>query len=166
MSLSLEKLLDATGRRILRALQENARASFSEIGRAVGLSTPAVAERVHRMEEVGLITGYRAEIDAQKLGLSLTAFIRLRSSPDKYPRILALVDGMPEVLECYHVTGDESFVLKVIAATPAHLGALIDRFSPYGHTATSIVLSTPLKARAVDCAAPDGGERPAMKSPG
>jgi Lrp/AsnC family leucine-responsive transcriptional regulator len=155
MGLNFEKLLDLTGRKILHELQENARRPFSEIGRRVGLTTPAVAERVRRMEEAGLITRYRTEVDLHKLGFPLLVFIRLYTSPQWYNGVLKLIHASPEVLECHHVTGDESFVLKIVATSTAHLETFINQFSPYGKTTTSIVLSSPVKGRGVDTLASD-----------
>ncbi|MEW6726040.1 MAG: Lrp/AsnC family transcriptional regulator [Bacillota bacterium] len=142
MTLDIEKTLDNTGWQILRALQENARLSFAELGRMVGLSPPAVAERVRRMEEAGIITGYHAAVNLEKLGLQLTAYIRLNAAPEKYPRIIALAGELPEVLECHHVTGGEAFIMKVVVSSIPHLEARISRFSPYGQTTTSLVLSS------------------------
>lgn len=150
MDLRIEKLLDPTGRRLLRELQENARLSWSELGRRVGLSTPAVAERVRRMEEAGLIVGYRADVDAAKAGFPITAFIRLHTSPDRYPRVHAAVKSRSEVLECHHVTGSESFILRVAATSVGHLEEVIAQLSVYGETATSIVLSSPVQHRTLE----------------
>lgn len=149
-ALSLEKLLDKTGQRLLRELQENARVSFSELGRRVGLSTPAVVERIRRLEEAGLVTGYRAEVSPEKIGLPVTAFIRLFTTAKEYPRFLALAETLPEVLECYHVTGGESFVLKVVCGSLVHLEAVIARLSPFGETSTSVVLSAPIRRRVLE----------------
>ena len=155
--LSLEKLLDKTGLHLLRELQENARLSFSELGRRVGLSTPAVVERMRRLEEAGLVTGYRAELRPEKFGLPVTAFIRLFTTAREYPRFLALAETLPEILEVYHVTGGEAFILKVVCGSLVHLEAVIARVSPFGETSTSVVLSAPIKKRTL--------ERPAALEP-
>lgn len=147
MDLNLEKLLDATGRKILTALQENARLSLSELGRRVGLTQPATAERVKRLEEAGVITGYHAEVDQTKLGWSILAFVRLNTPAEKYPRFLKAAADWPEILECHHVSGGDSFMLKVIASSTAHLEDLIGRLSPFGGTATTIVLSSPIRRK-------------------
>lgn len=141
MTFDSEKLLDHTGWQLLQALQEDARLSFAELGRRVGLSPPAVAERVRRMEEVGIITGYRAQLDPEKIGLPLIALIGLTTTPQQYPQVIALIEDLPEVLECYHVTGNCSFSIKAIASSMSHLESLIAKLSRYGQTATSIVLS-------------------------
>lgn len=144
MDLEFERLLDRTGVKILRALQENARLSFSELGRQVSLSPPAVAERVRKMEEAGIIAGYHARVELDRLGLPITAFILLKTQAEKYPRIISLVKGLPEILECHHVSGGESFILKVVASSLTHLEGLIAQLSPFGETNTLIVLSSPV----------------------
>ena len=149
MTLNSERHLDRTGWQILHALQNDARLSFSHLGRQVGLSAPAVAERVRRMEEAGIITGYRAQVNPEKVGLPLTAMIELTTSPNNYPRIDHLIDQLPEILECHHVTGHYSFVIKAIAESMTHLEQLIGKLSQYGSTTTAIVLSSPLRAKAI-----------------
>lgn len=139
-----QKLLDEIGWKLVLALQEDARLSFAELGRRVGLSLPAVAERVRRLEEAGLITGYHAKLDPHKIGASMTAFIRLRTSGDRYRQVQALAGGLPEILECHHLTGDDAFIMKVVVSSIAHLERLIGQLTPYGQTTTSIVLSSPV----------------------
>lgn len=150
MDLQLEKLLDPTGLKLLRALQTDARLSFSELGRRVNLSTPAVSERVRRMEDAGLILGYHAAVDAAKLGWPITAFIRLFTSAKHYPRFLELARTTPEVVECYHVTGSEAFVIKARVESVGKLEALIERLNPFGETSTSVVLSAPVQKQVVE----------------
>jgi Lrp/AsnC family leucine-responsive transcriptional regulator len=144
MASEYQKLLDEIGWKLLLALQEDARLSFAELGRRVGLSLPAVAERVRRLEEAGLITGYHAKLDPHKLGASVAAFIRLRSTGDRYRQVQALARELPEVLECHHLTGGDAFIMKVVVSSIAHLEKLIGRLTPYGQTTTSIVLSSPV----------------------
>jgi Lrp/AsnC family leucine-responsive transcriptional regulator len=143
------KRLDQTDWKILQLLQENARISYTEIGRQVGLSLPAAAERVRRLEEGGIIEGYHAQINPEKIGLSVVAFIQVHVPVEKYPQFTALVADLSEVIEGYHVTGVEAFVLKVMLASISDLEALVNKLSRYGQTTTSIVLSTPLKRRMV-----------------
>ncbi len=145
MDLSLNKLLDATGRRIVRLLQANARLSFSELGRQVGLSQPAAAERVNRLEEAGVITGYHAKVDSTKLGLPILAFIRLTTPPERYPKFYAQVETWPEIVECHHVSGSESFVMKARVSSTTHLEELIGRIGKFGPTSTTVVLSTTIE---------------------
>lgn len=140
-------LLDGINSKLLRLLQENARSSYSELGRAVGLSAPAVAERVRRLEEAGVITGYHAAINPAKIGLPLLAYMRLGEVGDRGDRVAALVRDMPEVLECHRVTGSDSYILKIMATSIAHLETLIDRFNPYGQITTSLVLSSAVLRR-------------------
>jgi Lrp/AsnC family leucine-responsive transcriptional regulator len=141
---SRERLLDDTGWRILDLLQDNARMSFSELGRRVGLSAPAAAERVRRMEEAGLITGYRAEVDLEHLGFPITAIIRVAAPEERCARLRTLVQSLPEVLECHHVTGADAYVLKVVASSVKHLETVIEAIGRYGTPATSVVLSSPV----------------------
>jgi Lrp/AsnC family transcriptional regulator, leucine-responsive regulatory protein len=136
--------LDDVGQQLIAALQENARLSFSELGRLVGLSAPAVAERVRRLEEGGVITGYHASVDPAALGLSIAAFIRLSTSGDRGEggRLPPLVRALPEVLECYGITGTDSFLLKVAVESVPHLGRLLQQLEPFGQLNTSIILTT------------------------
>lgn len=158
MSLENQKLLDHVGWQILLALQQDARLSFTELGRRVGLSLPAVSERIRRMEEAGIITGYRAEIDARKIGLTMTAFIRLSTTGAQYPALIGLVQRVPEVVECHHLTGADSFIMKVVVGSIAHLERLITRLSTYGPTTTSIVLSSPVRGRDLTKGLAEAGE--------
>lgn len=150
MDFGFERLLDRTGLKILRALQENARLSFSELGRRVALSSPAVAERVHKMEEAGIIAGYHARVEPDKVGLPIMAFVMLRTRAEKYPDIILLARRLPEILECHHVSGSESFIMKAIVSSVPHLENLIERLSPFGETSTLIVLSSPVVKEVLD----------------
>lgn len=154
MTFKLERVLDATGRKLLRALQENARLSYSELGRQVGLSAPAAAERVRRLEEAELIIGYHAEVDPAALGYGVLAFIRLTTSTDKYPRVLELAQRLSEIRECHHVTGGEAFIMKVLATSIPHLESIIAQMSIFGATSTSIVLSSPVRKYSLEAADP------------
>lgn len=150
MALDSKKLLDEVGWRLLLELQRDARLSFAELGRRVGLSLPAVAERVRRLEEAGIITGYHAQVSLPRIGLPVMAFIRITTTNDRYPAITTLAGNLPQVLECYHLTGTDSFILKVVAASIPDLEGLIAQLSGYGQTATSIVLSSPVTKRVVE----------------
>lgn len=149
MALEIERLLDETGWHILEALQENARLSYSELGQRVGLSSPAVAERVRRMEDAGIITGYRAVVNTAKIGYPITAIMRMNSQGDRCTRINVQVREIPEVLECYRVTGEDCHVMKVMVSSVEHLESLIDRLSAFGQVTTSIVLSTTVTGRTI-----------------
>lgn len=150
MTLEIEKLLDETGWHLLRELQQHARLSYSELGQRVGLSSPAVAERMRKMEETGIITSYLAEINTAAIGLPITAIIRM-SSPigQSCSRFIGIPGDIPQVLECYHVTGNDGLILKVCASSVKHLELLINRLSVHGQVTTSLVLSTPVSRRVV-----------------
>jgi Lrp/AsnC family leucine-responsive transcriptional regulator len=147
MALESKKSIDDVGWQLLQALQEDARLSFAELGRRVGLSLPAVAERVRRLEEAGIISGYHTEVNLPQAGLPIMAFIRINVPGERYPQIIALARDLPEILECHHLSGSDSFILKVVAASIPHLEVLITRLSSYGQTTTSIVLSSPVTKR-------------------
>lgn len=147
---SKERVLDNVNWQILQALQENARLSFVELGKRIGLTPPAVAERVRKLEEVGIITGYRAHVDLAQLGFSLLVFIRLVTSASQYEQVLDLARTLPEVLECHHITGGEAFIIKAVVTSVQHLEQLIGQFSPYGQTISSVVLSSPVVKETVD----------------
>ncbi len=132
-----EKLLDQIGWKLLHELQINGRLSYAELGRRVGLTTPAVVERVKRMEEAGIITSYHADIDPMKVGMPITAFIRMSVVGDVFTRITAVVKASPEVVECHRGTGADSFIMKIHVRSVEHLESLIDRLTPFGTTSTS-----------------------------
>jgi Lrp/AsnC family leucine-responsive transcriptional regulator len=141
--------LDAVSWKILEALQLNARKSFAEIGRQIGLSTPAVAERVHRLEEAGVITGYHVALDVAKLGVPIRVMVRLTipGGDVHVSRSVAAIKEMNEISRCHRVTGDESFVIEANVVSIRHMEALIDRLSALGATSTSTVLSSPVQRR-------------------
>ncbi|MBT1696441.1 Lrp/AsnC family transcriptional regulator [Fulvivirgaceae bacterium PWU4] len=135
------KAMDDLDWRILEELQQNARISASEIGRRVGLTAPAVAERISRMEEEGLIQGYRTVIDYDKIGLTVRVFINFKSTALKHAEVVKLISTMPEITEWYTVTGDCCMLLKVAVATTKELELFLEKLGKYGETATSIILS-------------------------
>jgi Lrp/AsnC family transcriptional regulator, leucine-responsive regulatory protein len=139
--------LDPISWKILAELQADARLSFAEIGRRVGLSTPAAAERVRRLEDSGVIEGYEARLNPARIGLAVAAFIRVRltGSETLAKKLTAAAGLMPEVLECHRCTGDESFILKVRVQSVDHLQKLIDKLTPFGMTSTSLILSSPVE---------------------
>lgn len=140
-------LLDSYGRKLLDELQANARLSLAELGRRVGLSPTAAAERLKQMEEVGIVRGYTVDIDREALGLVVMAFIRMSCGGQNYHRLLDYVQTLEEVRECHHLTGDDDFLLKVTTTSMADLEALIEALLPYGNPVTSLVLSTPVERR-------------------
>jgi Lrp/AsnC family transcriptional regulator, leucine-responsive regulatory protein len=136
--------LDPMDCKILMELQLNARVTFAEIGRRIGLSTPAVIERVHRLEENGVIEGYHARVNPAKVGLTVRALIKIGIAGDRLAQFAVLVQKVPEVLECHRVTGSESFILQIAARDVAHMERIIDRLMPYVVTNTSIILASPV----------------------
>lgn len=143
-------MLDQIDWKILKELQEDGRISYAALGRIVGLTTPAVIERVRKLEDAEVISGYRAEIDTAKVGLPITAFIRMSISGVDYSHIIEVAKQSEEVLECHRGTGGDSFIMKVAVSNVGHLQNLIDKLTPYGITTTSIVLSSPVKSRTIE----------------
>jgi Lrp/AsnC family leucine-responsive transcriptional regulator len=147
MAMDSTALLDNYGRKLLDELQANARLSLAELGRRVGLSPTAAAERLKQMEEVGILRGFTVEIDREALGLEVMAFIRMSCGGQHYHRLLEYVQTLEEVRECHHLTGDDDFLLKVTTTSMADLEALIEALLPYGNPVTSLVLSSPVERR-------------------
>ena len=159
MALEIEKILDATGWLLLQELQENARLSYSELGQRLGLSAPAIAERIRRMEEAGIITGYHAQVEMSKLGLPVTAIIRLSSVAGQSCNLVAeRASQIPEVVECFRVTGSDSVVTKVVATSIAHLERILDQLTLHGVPTTSIVLSKPMQRHTITRTIVERGE--------
>lgn len=134
--------LDRVDCSILRALQANGRDSFAEIGKAVGLSATSVAERIRRLEDAGIIEGYRVRLSAAKLGFPVTAFILARpSGPDA--RFVKVASERPEIRACYRVTGEFSFIAQAVLRDVTHLEELLNHLEPASvHIVTLVVLST------------------------
>ena len=149
MSVFAEDRVDDTDRRLLTELQEDARLSLAELGRRVGLSSPAVADRLRRLETGGVIVGHRTALDPAALGLALTAVIRIRPSPRQLQRVADLARQSPEVVECHRITGEDCFFVKAHLRDVRHLEEVVDRFVAFGQTTTSIVQSSPVPARGV-----------------
>jgi Lrp/AsnC family leucine-responsive transcriptional regulator len=143
-------LLDATNRLILHELQQDARLSLAELGRRVGLSSPAVADRLQRLERDGVITGYRAQVDPRALGFALAVVIRIRPAPRQIAKVAELARETPEIVECHRITGEDCFFMKAHVRDVEHLEEVIDRLAVFGQTTTSIVQSSPVPGRGVD----------------
>ncbi|HEY2866447.1 MAG TPA: Lrp/AsnC family transcriptional regulator [Pyrinomonadaceae bacterium] len=143
-------MTDEIDRRIINELQVNARLSYAELGRRVGLTTPAVIERVRKLEDAGIITGYRADIDPAKIGMPITAFIRMSITGVDYSHIIDVAQKSKEILECHRGAGGDSFIMRVVVESVEHLQEVIDRLTPYGITTTTIVLSSPVKRRNIE----------------
>jgi Lrp/AsnC family leucine-responsive transcriptional regulator len=142
--------IDEIDRKVLNELQQDARISYAELGRRVGLTTPAVIERVRKLEDARVILGYRAEIDPAKVGLPITAFVRMSITGVDYSHIIEVAEQSNEVLECHRGTGGDSFIMKVAVSSVEHLQQIIDKLTPYGITTTAIVLSSPVKRRVIN----------------
>ncbi len=150
MNIKFKSSVDKTGINILRELQMNARSTFSEIGRRVGLSSPAVAERVYKMEETGIINGYHADINPSTFGQNIMAFITLTTQPDQYQKIYSFAEKQKEIVECHHISGNESLILKIVSGSISQLNGMVEKLSKFGETKTSIVLSSPVKKRIME----------------
>ena len=142
-----DQQLDDTNRRLLHELQENARLSIAELGRRVGLSSPAVADRLQRLEASGTITGYHAQVDPRALGLTLSAVVRVRPAPGQLQNVADLARRTEEVTECHRITGEDCYIMRAHVRDVTHLEELIDRFVVLGQTTTSIVQSSPVPGR-------------------
>ena len=139
--------LDEIDVRILSSLLQDARTSTAEIARIVGLSAPSVSERIKRLEEAGIITGYAATIEPSALGLGLCAWIRVRPMPGLFHKVARILDDLPAIVECDRITGEDCFIARAHVASVGELEALIDEVMPYAMTNTSIVQSSPVPRR-------------------
>jgi len=141
--------LDGMNRRLLRELHADPRISMSALGRKVGLSAPAVTERVQRMERAGIITGFHMDVDPAALGLPVSAFVRVRPAPGQLTRIAELAASLDQVSECHRITGEDCFLIRVHAASVAGLEEVLDQFLIHGQTVSSIVVTSPVTPRAL-----------------
>lgn len=155
-------LLDRVNLRLLAELQSDPKISMTALARRVGMSSPAVTERVRRLEESGVIRGYRLDIDPAALGLPLTAIIRVRPNAGYLFKVAELAQSMPEVVECHRITGEDCFIMKVYLPAMDQLDRILDRFLLLGATTTSIVQSTPVPMRPLPLPPlPDGAKEAA-----
>lgn len=142
--------LDATDWNILQELQEDARLSYAEIGRRVGMSSPAVQERIRKMEDYGIIRGYRVDIDLPKAGYPIHCYVRVAAIDGVQAQQLnQIVQSMPEVLECHHITGEDCYLIRIAATSLPHLDELVNCFRSFTRTVTSIVMSSPIDKRII-----------------
>ena len=148
-----ENGLDDANLRLIAELQQDARLSFAELGRRVGLSSPAVAERLARLEETGVITAYRAEVYPRALGFTLGAIVRIRPAPRELHKVAELAQRTPEVVECHRITGEDCYFMKAWVRDVEHLEEVIDQFAIYGQTTTSIMQKSPVPPRALSAPA-------------
>ena len=149
---SNRRQIDEIDLRLLAELQEDARTSNAELGRRVGLSAPAIAERVARLVESGAITGFHAAVDPRALGLALSAILRIRPAPREIPKVAQLARDTPEVTECHRITGEDCFIVVLHVRDVEHLEQVIDTFAFYGQTTTSIMQTSPVPRRGVHVA--------------
>lgn len=143
----LGNLLDRTNLRLLEELRRDPRLTMAELGRRVGMSSPAVAERIRRLEEGGVIAGYRLDLDPAALGLPLAAYIRIRPGAGQLARVAELARTIPEIVECHRITGEDCFIIKVHLPAVDQLDRILDRFLLYGITTTSLIQSSPVPLR-------------------
>lgn len=142
-----ELLRDARNVKLLRLLRDDPRISISALARRVGMSPPAIRERIQRLEETGVIRGHRIDLDPAALGYPIAAFVRVRPMPGKLPKIAELARKMPQVVECHRITGEDCFIMKVYLEELDALDRVLDRFLAYGQTTTSLIQSSPVPIR-------------------
>jgi Lrp/AsnC family leucine-responsive transcriptional regulator len=150
-------LLDPRNQKLLAALVKNPRATVSALARRVGLSAPATRERLLRLEEAGVIRGWRLELDPGALGFPIAILVRVRPMPGQLQKIAKLAQSIPQVTECQRITGEDCFLIRVHLRSLDELDGLLDRFLAYGQTTTSIVQSSPVPRRSLPL---PGIERP------
>jgi Lrp/AsnC family leucine-responsive transcriptional regulator len=152
--------LDKVNRQLLTELHSDPRMTMSALARRVGMSSPAVTERVQRMERTGVIRGYRLDVDPAALGLPVSAWVRVRPGPGQLPKIAKLAAALPNISECHRISGEDCFLIKVHSATIESLTATLDKILMYGQTITSIVHSSPVPPRPlpVESTAPPGDD--------
>jgi Lrp/AsnC family transcriptional regulator, leucine-responsive regulatory protein len=139
--------LDPIDQKIISELSTNGRISFAELGRRTNLSSPAVTERVRRLEQAGVITGYRADVDPRALGYQLTAIVRVKPAVRQLAKIAELAAEIPQIEECLRITGEDCFYIKLHLGSIEELPSVLDQFLLYGETTTSIVNATPVPRR-------------------
>lgn len=140
-------MLDEVNRRLLAELHSDPRLSMAELARRVGMSAPSVTERVQRLERLGVITGFRMDVDPAALGMPIAALVRVRPGPGQLPKIVDEARNTPQVVECFRITGEDCFLMKVHSPSIAALEEILDRVLLYGQTTTSIIQSTPVPPR-------------------
>lgn len=143
-----KKTLDEKDWQLISALQADARLPLKTLAVAVGLSLPATAERLKRLQATGVISGYHAQIDLAAAGYPLQAVVAITVAQPHKAKLIAALQRMTEVLECHHVTGSDSYVMTMVARSISHLEQLVGSINGYGETRTSIVMSTPIPRRA------------------
>lgn len=145
----LNPVLDATNVRLLQVLTTDPRQSVSELARRLGVSAPTARDRLRRLEEAGVIRGFRVDVDPAALGLPVAAWVRLRPGPGQMSRISELAKRSPEVSECHRISGEDCFLIKLHVPDLGALEGILDRFLVHGQTTSSFVVSTPVPPRPV-----------------
>jgi Lrp/AsnC family leucine-responsive transcriptional regulator len=140
-------VLDAMDHRLLEELISDPRRSVADLSRKVGMSRPSISERIQRLEDVGVLAGYRVVLDPAMLGLPLTAYVRVRPSAAQLNNIVELARRTPQIVECHRITGEDCFLMKLHVASVQHLESVLDGFLAFGQTVTSIVQSSPVPER-------------------
>lgn len=140
-------LADDKNLTLLHLLEKNPRAPISQLARQIGMSNPAVKERILRLEESGILAGYRLDLNPKELGYHVTAFVRIRPLPGHLSKVAELAQTIPEVTECHRITGEDCFILKVFLKEISNLDRVLDKFLAHGQTTTSIVQSSPVPPR-------------------
>jgi len=152
-----QALRDARNVKLLKLLRADPRIGIAELARRIGMSAPAVRERVQRLEEAGVISGYRVELDPKALGYGISAYIRVRPMPGKLTKIAELARRMPQVVECHRITGEDCFIMKIFLEDLTGLDRVLDRFLAFGQTTTALVQSTPVPPRSLPLPGEDRG---------
>jgi Lrp/AsnC family transcriptional regulator, leucine-responsive regulatory protein len=141
--------MDITDYRIIELLQEDGRISMKDLGKVVGLTSPAVSERVKRLEESGVIQGYKAIVNPDKLGRVIKSFINISLPSENYTNFIEYAKGDNRIVECHHITGEDCLLLKVIVKDMYELEKVIDKIKQVGRTKTSVILSTIIEAKSI-----------------
>jgi Lrp/AsnC family leucine-responsive transcriptional regulator len=152
-----QALRDARNVKLLKLLRADPRIGIAALARRIGMSAPAVRERVQRLEEAGIIKGYGVELDAAALGYPIAAYVRVRPMPGKLPKIAELARRMPQVVECHRITGEDCFIMKIFLEDLDGLDRILDRFLAHGQTTTALVQSTPVPPRGLPLPGEDRG---------
>jgi Lrp/AsnC family leucine-responsive transcriptional regulator len=154
MGSGIAPTLDEISRKLLDELQKDARLPYAELGRRVGLSPSATAERLRRLEDEGVIRGYRVDIDPRALGYSIMVFTRMRFQGERYKHFLAYINTIDAVRECYHITGSDAIVMKILARSIEELDSMVTKFVTYGEPNSSLVLGHALVRTQYDLESP------------
>jgi Lrp/AsnC family transcriptional regulator, leucine-responsive regulatory protein len=139
--------LDSIDRAIIAALTEDGRMTFKQLAKQIGLSSPSVTERIHKLEDAGAIRGYTVLVDTKVFGLGIAAHVRMRAMPGEVKRVAQMLIDTPEIVEADRVTGEDCFLAKVMVCDVQELENVIDRFQPYASADTAIILSSTVVSR-------------------